>query len=64
MALYILISKYFLSKIATPPEEGQTLVEYAFLVFLIAVFLITLLVVLGEEIVVFYNQIIDALGNI
>ena len=43
-------------------EEGQTLAEYALLLFFIALAVIAILVVLGPQIADIYQQIVDALG--
>ena len=43
-------------------EKGQTLVEYALLLVLIAIVVIAVLVVLGPVVAAVYQQIIDAIS--
>ena len=49
--------KELLSRITTRQEKGQTLIEYALLVLLIAVVVIVALTVLGPQIYAFYTII-------
>lgn len=48
--------------LSTEKEEGQGLVEYALIIALIAIFVITALGFLGEQIEAIFNNIGDELG--
>jgi Flp pilus assembly pilin Flp len=45
-------------------EEGQGLVEYALILVLVAVAVIAILVVFGEQLAAFYQYAIDQIGEV
>jgi pilus assembly protein Flp/PilA len=46
-----------------PQEEGQGLVEYALILVLVAIAVILILTVLGEEVGAIFQDIVDGLGD-
>lgn len=46
-----------------PKERGQSLVEYALILVLIAIVVIVILTALGENLQSVFNQIVNALGG-
>jgi len=46
-----------------PHEEGQGLVEYALILVLIAIVVIAVLALVGEQVQNVFQQIVDALGG-
>ena len=46
-----------------PREKGQGLIEYALILVLIAIIVITILTLLGEQIVSVFSNIVSALGS-
>lgn len=56
-------AKTFLSRIDTRQEKGQTLIEYALIIVLIAIVVIVALTALGPQIATIFNNIKDALAG-
>ena len=56
--------KRFFARIETEQEKGQTLVEYALLIVLIAVVAIAALLLLGPQIAAVFESITTTLGGV
>lgn len=56
-------AKTFLSRLDARQEKGQTLIEYALIIVLIAVVVIAALTLLGPQIATIFTNIKDALAG-
>jgi pilus assembly protein Flp/PilA len=56
--------KELLSRIGANKEKGQTLIEYALLVLLIAIVVIAVLILLGPQIATVFNNIRTQLSTV
>jgi pilus assembly protein Flp/PilA len=45
-------------------EEGQTMVEYALLVFLISIAAIAVILLIGPQLIEVFTQVVEALGGV